>query len=329
MIVGIDIGYGYTKTCANDHQAIFPSVVGSYARSRFALTPDDYIVLSRENDKVLVGQGAVEQSRFRHRLEDRNWIHSDEYMTLFHAALTESTKATRCDVSLVTGLPIAFYDDKDSLRVRLAKEHRIRREGFRSQVFNVGGCRVLPQPYGTLCSLAIDESGNVVDGGLLKSRVGIVDAGSHTTNILSTLKAGDIEKETGSVNMGAWDVVRAVRDALEPVCRDLDLPDHDLADAIIARQVPYYGRRVNITEIVEAALAPFASQVIAVCGQLWDGGARLDTILITGGGAKLIGDVVKRHFYRHQDVRIVQEPVFANCRGYLRLGRYLEKEGEW
>lgn len=329
MIIATDLGYGYTKVMANDHQAIFPSIVGSYARSRFSLAPDDYIVLTRENDKVLVGQGAVEQSRFQHRLEDRSWIQSDEYMALFHAALTEATRATHCDINLVTGLPIAFYDDKEILRARLSGEHRISREGLRSQVLVVESCRVIPQPYGTLCSLAFDDGGNVIDEDLLRGRVGIIDAGSHTTNILSTLRAGDIEKETGSVNMGAWDVVRAVRDSLEPVCRDLDLPDHALVDAVVARHVSYNGRRISISGAVEDALAPFAEQVIAVCSQLWDGGARLDTILITGGGATLVGDVVRRHFHRHADVRIVQEPVFANCRGYLNLGRYLEREGAW
>jgi hypothetical protein len=64
--------------------------------------------------------------------------------------------------------------------------------------------------------------------------------------------------------------------------------------------------------------AELAAQIIAQASQLWNGAAILDAILVTGGGALLLGDAIKAH-WKH--ARIVSDPVFANATGYYRLAR--------
>jgi len=88
--------------------------------------------------------------------------------------------------------------------------------------------------------------------------------------------------------------------------------------AILDRQVKYYGEPVDLSEVVEDTLATMAGQVIAQATQLWNGGAGLDVILVTGGGALLLGPALQCHF-RH--ARVVEEPVFANALGYWRLAQ--------
>ncbi len=65
-----------------------------------------------------------------------------------------------------------------------------------------------------------------------------------------------------------------------------------------------------------------ADAVIAEATQLWNGGAGLDAILVTGGGAHLLGSRITAHF-RH--AQVVEEPVFANALGYWRFAQYLGK----
>ena len=101
-------------------------------------------------------------------------------------------------------------------------------------------------------------------------------------------------------------------------CPELDLRDHEIVQAITNRWVRYFGEPIDLTEIVEETIAPMAEQVIAQASQLWNAGARLDAILISGGGALLLGPTIRRHF-RH--AQIVEEPVFANVIGYYRFAQ--------
>ena len=115
-------------------------------------------------------------------------------------------------------------------------------------------------------------------------------------------------------------MVRAVRDWLADHCPNLELRDHQIVSAIIAREVEYYGEPVSLSDVVDAALGPMAEQVIAQATQLWNGGASLRAILVSGGGAHLLGPAIQAHF-RH--ARVVQDPVFANATGYWRFAQHL------
>jgi PRTRC genetic system protein D len=322
MNIGLDLGYSATKAVSGRKRVNFPSVVGTPDKARFSFSENGAGIILTEPAHVLVGQEAVTQSRFVNRREDRSWIESDEYYHLALAALTELTKATVADLRIVTGLPVAFYNDKAVLRDVLMGEHRATREGRRGQLFKVTDCRVIPQPFGALLAEALDNRGNVADKGLATGNVGVIDVGGKTTNLLSVNRLAEIGRETASVNVGAWDVVRAVRLWLADHCPNLDLRDHQVIDAIIARGVRYYGEPQDLGPVVDNALGPMAEQVIAQATQLWNGGAGLDAVLVSGGGALLLGPAIKSHF-RH--ARVVSEPVFANALGYWRFAQHLAK----
>jgi len=320
MNIGLDLGYSATKAVSTKKKVKFPSVVGTSDKARFSFSEDGAGIILAEPAHVLVGEQAVTQSRFVNRREDRSWIESAEYYHLALAALTELTTATVAELRIVTGLPVAFYNDKDILRNLLLGEHRATREGRRAQVFKVTDCRVIPQPFGALLAEALDDRGNVADRGLATGNVGVIDVGGKTTNLLSVSRLSEIGRETASVNVGAWDVVRAVRGWLADNCPNLDLRDHQVVDAIVARQVKYYGEPQDLGPVVDAALEPMAEQVIAQATQLWNGGAGLDAVLVSGGGALLLGPAIEAYF-RH--AQVVSEPVFANALGYWRFAQHL------
>ena len=322
MNVGMDVGYSAVKAVSGDRRVTFPSVVGTPDRARFSLdgAGTEHIILT-EPANVLIGEGAVIQSRLLKRREDRRWTQSAEWYHLAMAALTELTAATIVELRIVTGLPVAFYADKDQVRARLIAEHRVAREQRRAQVLRVVDCRVIPQPFGALLAAALDDRGRIVDMELATGTVGVIDVGGKTTNFLSVSRLSEISRETTSVSVGAWDVARVVRDYLAAECRDLDLRDHQVMEAVIARRVKYFGEWVDLGPVADSALAVTAEQVIAEATQLWDSGAGLNVILVTGGGALLLGPVIKAHF-RHS--RIVCDPVFANALGFWRFARRLD-----
>jgi len=317
MNIGMDVGYSAVKAVSGDRRVTFPSAVGTPDRARFSLNSSTAIVLTHPVN-AMVGEEAIAQSRFLNRREDRGWVESDEWYTLALAALTELTNATVAELAIVTGLPVAFYNDKTVVRDRLLGEHKVQREGRRAQTLKVTDCRVIPQPFGCLLSTCLDNRGRIVDSNLATGAVGVVDVGGKTTNLLSVNRLSEIGRETASVNVGAWDVVRAVRRWLADNCPDLDLRDHQVVEAIIARRIRYYGQSVDLTRVVETAIEPLAHQVLAEVTQLWNGGAALDAVLVSGGGALLLGSHIKVHF---QHARVVADPVYANAVGFWRFAQ--------
>jgi len=326
MNTGLDVGYSAVKAIAGDRRVTFPSVVGTPDRARFSLDGEgaNDIVLNLSDGTFLVGQGAVEQSRFAPRWEDRDWIKSDEYYRLVLATFTELTSATSCDLVVVTGLPVAYYGDKDALRDLLLGEHRASREGRRAQVFRVTDCRVIPQPFGALLSLALDNHGRVADTELATGTVGVIDVGSNNINLLSAKRLSEIATETDSVDKGAWDAMRAVQGWLSNHCPDLVLRDHQVIEAMIAREVAYYDGKVDLSEVVDAVLEPLAAEVGAKATQLgWSRGANLSAILVSGGGALLLGSAIKKRF---KHARVVEDPVFANASGYWKFAQRIGRK---
>jgi plasmid segregation protein ParM len=283
---------------------------------------DGHIVLDVPGDgSWLVGDGAVAQSRFVDRREDRGWISSETYQRLMLAGFSEVTVATACDLVVVTGLPVAFYSaDKDTLRDHFLGQHRLTREGRRAQLFRVTECRVIPQPFGALLAEALNNQGKIVNHDLATGSVGVIDIGGKTTNLLSVNRLAEIGRETASVNLGAWDVARAVREHLTDHCPGLELRDHLVVEAVVNRRVKYFGEAVDLGDVIDATLEPMANQVLAQASQLWNGAAGLDAILVAGGGALLLGPHLLRAF---PHARIVTNPVFANALGYWRFAQRL------
>ncbi len=323
MYTGIDIGYNATKAVAEQRRTTFPSAVGTPDRARFALNGGSeaaLVLLSPSH--VLIGDEAVQQSRFLNRREDRRWIESEDWLALFLTALTELTSGTLVDIEVVTGLPIAFYSDREQVQQRLLGEHRVQREGRRGQLLRVANVRVIPQPFGTLLAEVLDERGHIQRSDLAQATVGLIDIGGKTCNLLSVSRLSEVGRGTASVNIGGWNLVRAVRQWLAQHYPGLDdLRDHQLASAVQTRALRYYGEPIrDFSPLVDDLAADLARQILSEASHLWNGGATLDALLVTGGGALLLGSHIQRHWPHTQ---IVNDPVYGNALGYWKLARRL------
>jgi plasmid segregation protein ParM len=323
LLTGIDIGYNATKAVTDKHRVTFPSVVGSPDRARFALGEEGTrsIVLLAPS-QVLIGDEAVRQSRFLDRREDRLWIASDEWLALLLAALAELTSGALVDVELVTGLPVAFYSDKEQVQQRLTGEHRVQRQGPHTRLLRVTNVRVIPQPFGSLLADVLDEQGHIQHSELAQGAIGVIDIDGKTCNLLSVTRLSEVGRETASVNVGGWNLVRAVRQWLAQHYPGLDdHRDHQLVAAMQKRSLRYYGEPIeDFPELVDSLAEDLARQIFSEASHLWNGGATLDAIRITGGGALLLGHPVQRQWPQAQ---IVPDPVYGNAVGYWKLARRL------
>lgn len=321
MLIGLDAGYSHTKAISGTRRVIFPSACGNVEEAGFSINSHhpDTIILEEGEGRWVIGEEAVKQSRLESRREDREWILSKEYGRLWSAALSQVTCANRVDVQVVTGLPVAYFGDRDLVRERFIGQHRIKRAGRGWQSFAVTDLVVMPQPYGSLLAACLDDHGRIADAELAESRVGIIDVGGKTTGFLSVDALAEVRRETHSIDAGCWEPLRLIGEAIDRNWPGLALRDHEIVEAVQAGQIWHYDQLHDITHIVDQAFAPLAEKVVATATQRWDGGARLRTILVTGGGALLIGRQVVDAF---PHARIVEgDPVFANALGFWRYAR--------
>lgn len=320
-IFAMDIGYNKVKGKHEDRQINFPSVVGTSYTRRFAINGEGIHLLTPRD--VVVGEAAVQFSRFAAPRRDRQWLQTDSYYDLFLAALSELTE-TSGQCRIVTGLPVKYYHDKDVLAPRLKQVHSFTRSGRSPQTWNVSDIHILMQPLGTLLRECIGEDGKINDAALAKGHIGIIDIGGLTSNFVHSFGLNLVEHECTHVEEGGWSVVAMVREYIEENFLGLKLRDHEIAQAIIDKSLHYEGEVRDISAIVEASTGALAESLCNVAHSLWSL-AKLDAILLTGGGSLLAGASVQSDIQR---AVIVDRPVTANVEGYYRYGLFRENRGK-
>lgn len=321
--VGLDIGYMSVKCVigiGENGKFSIPSVVGTADVSRVSVAGNSNNMIVKFGDNsFLVGDAAVRQSRMTMRREDRHWFMSPEYLALAYAAIYKAV-GDESKIKLVTGLPVAFFDDKSALEEVLSGYHEWKVNGKEFGV-EIANPVVTMQPFGTYLNNVFGNTPNDFDVEFVEKSVGVLDIGSKTTNILTAQDLEEIRKDTTSVNIGGWEIMRAFRENIAATYPAIsDMKDHQVAEIIIRRTVRSFGAQKEIGGIVDETVKPFADEIIAHASAVWNSGELMDEIIVTGGGAYLIFHEIVKAF---PHARRVSDPVFGNALGYWKFAEYL------
>jgi plasmid segregation protein ParM len=328
MIVGVDIGYGYTKAMGEGKQVVFPSVVGKSERIRYeddirrAYGTEDtpaMAFITEEGDRF-VGELALLQSRVQWTLLDRSRVEDPSARLLLLAALSELVGkglATR-EFRVVTGLPVNWYVDRDKIAAQWTGRHVLRRVNGDQTVhrLSIADVLVLPQPFGSLFDLLLSDEGQIADEDLARGRLGVIDIGTFTTDYVLVDALRYIEKGSGTIASAMSQACALVGRSLLDTYH-LELRMHDVDRAIRRGHVTIYGEERDIEWLVSPVLDAISAEILAQAATLWGDGRDLDAILVTGGGALVLGERIQ-HRYRH--ARTLPDPALANVRGFLKYG---------
>ena len=216
-ILSVDIGYGYTKGMTPRKQTIFPSLVGPAEIIRFEsdiITTNGHGIALADVDgrSFFVGEQAELQSASASQTLDVTRTGSTEQKALFYAVASDLVPTNAEAVTVVTGLPVADYDDnnKRALREMFAGEHTIERQGKRRRRFTVETVYTIPQAIGSLFALVLDRRGKLVDSDLAGGKIGIVDIGTLTTNYIMVDRLRYIETRSDSITTGMAEMLQKV-----------------------------------------------------------------------------------------------------------------------
>lgn len=329
QVMGLDIGYGYTKAIAQETGSIvIPSTIGPAERIRFE---DDLIsengngiALEVDGRPLFVGELAQLQSASAWQTLDDTRTGGLEQKALFYAAASVLIRTTTEEVIVVTGLPVGDYNERN--RVRLADmlegEHEVTRQGKHARQFVVHHANVLPQAIGALYSLVLDRNGNLADGELAAGVVGLIDVGTLTTNFIRCDRLRYVESGSDSINSGTSEILtRIAKDLRTEYGLDWALQLGRVDQAVRERSVLVRNQPQDISGIVTYHFENLAATVISKARSLWGGGADLKAVVVTGGGSyELLLHVKRAYGGASSFVRTADNAQHANAIGFLRAG---------
>lgn len=322
--VGIDVGFGDVKLVYHDPELrtlTFPAVLGraeERARLNLGLGGRRHHIQTVEygGQAYFVGEGALIESRMGGTLQNAERIGSEEERVLLLAALA---RAGIEDALVVTGLPVLWWERRRDLVRSWQGEHRLVVDG-KPQAIAVREVRPVWQPLGSFYVrfLAGDGTAQAAEE-VLRAGFGILDIGFNTTDLSGIHNLQPIPRWSGGVRIG-------VRDALEVLSAGLEArygvrrPLAELAAALRRGQaLTVYRDSVDLNELARSALSSLAQEIVGEATRQWGQADRFHSVLITGGGAALVGRAVAAAFPRNAE--ILEQPALANALGFARFAQ--------
>ena len=332
-IVGIDIGFGFTKATNGRDVVVFKSIFGEAAEIQFREQlldtggGDDHLHLEIDGKPCFVGELAERQSNVRSFTLDQNQFVSGFTRIMALAAL--SRLAPRPEpVKLVTGLPISYYRrHREEVAKLLTGKHTIRvmdRTGNGHEMTpTVSQVKVIPQPFGSLFNLMLGSLAEVSDKRFVQGKIGVIDVGFRTCDFTIADRTRYSERGSRTTEHGIAQAFGIVASRLrEQTGVNVEL--YRLYDAAARGSIKIRGKTIDLKPMLDEVLGKLASAIAAEVERLWVDDWDIDLIAITGGGGAVLAPWLKPLI--NGEV-LAQDPNadarLNNVRGYWKYGKHL------
>lgn len=331
MLFSGDLGNGYIKARSTDNTGIsFPAVISVVSDMlggfNFDLSKTNHdFVIGFEGKSYAIGETVRLKGLTPVTIAHRSRIETDFYRIMFASALA-ATIWEDCSPSVVLSLPPAAYWDKDKIKQALQGIYKVEVPGYRTVTYDIPQqvMRIIPEGVGAVCLLVLDKDGNdkQAEQALSKLRVGVVDVGTYTTDLIQLDQLRIVRAGCDSLPHALHDVHEKVRNYCQHQGYDLDMYRAD--EVLNAGYFMRAGVRHSISEYIDDWTGDLIPAISGMIRTKWNGGDDVDAILLTGGGSLYIYDRMAMEF---PHVRLVEQvpPHFANCEGAYRYGLLRER----
>jgi len=321
MILGLDIGRGYTKAVTKDKQVVFPSVLGDAPTITYQnelAQGQSYTTYTMNGHDWFVGDDALVQSKQQITTLSRDGIDTEATEVFLCAAIEKLTDETEVEISLVTGLPVSWYADRHVLIDRLQGYKAFQANG-EWRTIHVRDVLAVPQPIGSFFCAILDKDGVLVNEQLADGRVAVVDVGMYTSDFALSESLSFVEKGSGSITEAMSTVIDLVGREIHTEL-GLDLTLHQLDQVCRTGQVRVYGKMVKVERMIDNAVNQVWESIKAKATSLWGDARDIDAIVGVGGGMMIFGDRLDKMYPHVQDTNGVACSI-ANAVGFERYAR--------
>ncbi len=336
-VIGIDIGFGFTKVTNGRQATIFKSVLGEATDIQFqeqvlpGIANDDHLQVEIEGKSWFVGELAERQSNVRFFTLDQAQFLTQFAKTLALAA-TARMAAGFVPISLVTGLPIGYYrKHKDELARLLQGEHAVTlidaAGKAQEKILNINRVRVIPQPFGSMFNLTLNDLGEAADKRMARDKIGIIDIGFRTSDYTIADKMRYSERGSRTTDAGIARAFTAIANKLREKS-GVGIEIYRLYDAVEKGSIKIRGREYELKLITDEVFGQLATSIAGEVDRLWADDWDIDAMVITGGG----GAVLARHLTPLLNGNVLpmdpkQDARLYNVLGYWKFGRHLWARG--
>ena len=330
-IVGIDVGFGFTKAYNGTDSVIFKSIIGEAADIEFnsllgeeSASSNLHVTL---NDKTyFLGNYAELQSSIRDFT-----LEQDKFINDFVKILAVTAAGMCCSgnepLNVVSGLPVAFLK-RDTGRFKEAVTgthdlifHKENGEDVYKKV-TIDKIHMIPQPIGSIFNLIFDDTGNFADKKLAMQKIGVVDIGFKTTDfsIFDHLKY--IQRGSSTMETGISKCFSVIANKLRQES-NIDIELFRMFKFVSSGSIKIKGKEYNISNLKKRVYNHTASAISRDLSRLWEDDWDMDSIILSGGGSNEIGEYLAPKI----EGNIIPIPKtvdarFNNVQGYLKFGRY-------
>lgn len=298
--IGIDIGYGFTKTCRAGDRRIFPTAVTLMATESTFSEVNPIVV---NGHRFLIGKEAEREGATLDTCRS-TFVASDAWVAILGECLR--INGFPCG-EVVLGVPPGMYCREYSQKILDAvrkAEIRINREPCR-----IGGdIRIIPQGAGIFFRHLKEHP---EDYG---KNVAIIDIGHHTVDMVLFSGRKYVESARQSREIGVYQILDDIVNTFYRQHR-LQIGSRDAIGILRGGQVTHLGISypLDITEEVNRYVRRLESVIDRYLEKL---PVRPDVGVLGGGGAVMIDHLVN---LSHR-LLMVNEPALANAVGYWLYG---------
>jgi len=307
--VGLDIGHSAVKGACDELQVVFKSIAAPAIRITDEATraQSAYDTVTVNGRPYFVGETAlVQRGHVVSGLAD-DWINTPEYSAL---ALAAKDKLHRGGVRwdyvkhLVVGLPNRLH----------ASHHHNLHDVTRELFPEVGEIHVKPQALGPYIGMMITTGGFPLRRAA-QERWGVIDVGHYTTDFVLYERGQWVEQANVScagLSVAIAEMIRLLH------IKGIDLSLDEAEQSLMTRNYKHYGKTIDISSVVEQAIAVYQPQIIdAAKRSLGSRAKALDGILLAGGAAPVVLDALKNEW---EHVQLADNPRFSVAEGFRRYG---------
>jgi plasmid segregation protein ParM len=336
-IFAIDIGFGFTKATNGNRSLVFKSILGEATDIQFKggiladASVDENIQIELDGRSFFVGEMAERQSNVRSFTLDQSQFFSTYAKPLALAAAARIVNSYM-PIGLVTGLPIGYYREyKDALVKLLQGEHKVavtNSNGVREEkVIKVSEVKVIPQPFGSLFNLMMNDVGELGDKRYVHEKIGVIDIGFKTSDFTVADKMRYSERGSRTTDTGISKGFGMIAGKLREKS-NVNVEIYRLFDAVERGMIKIKGKEYDLKSSTEVVFTQLAAAIANEVDRLWSDDWDIDTIVLTGGGgaalAKYLQPLINGKVITVENSKDAR---LCNVQGYWKYGKHLWARG--
>ncbi|MDJ0818838.1 MAG: ParM/StbA family protein [Desulfobacterales bacterium] len=335
-VLGVDIGFGFTKATNGSDMLIFKSLFGDAADIQFwadfgESSPTDHIHVTIDGNSYFVGDLAEQQSSVLHFTLDQERLLSDYVKILSLTAagmLQQDDSSINVPINLVSGLPIGYFrDNHNRFNEMLTGRHTITYHSSdgkeKIRTIHINKVRMLPQPMGSILNLLMNDHGKIGDQELAKQKIGVVDIGFRTTDFAILDRLRYINRGSKTIDTGISKGFSVIANKLREKS-SVNVELFRLYRAAETGTITMRGHGFSFPKIRDQVYSQLARSIADEIDRLWASDWDIEAIFLSGGGTRELASYLQPMITGNViPVDPGQDARLNNVKGYLKYGRYI------